>query len=252
MGLTAGFWACVLAAFFTCWGSWDYLIEVFQRDTDPRLASWALWTCSAGIAAIGAARTRPRFWPSVTLAGVDAATCAVLLAAGIAWGNREAGWLDAAGLAVGGTGVALLIIALVRPAAVPMTAALAASVVTDLAALAAVVANGWRGEESPGSFLKMAAGGAVVLVMAAMAPAYRQANGLIFPLYLTVAALAMSVIAAAGRRRVRIPGPVTDWRVRSEPLPPGPVESATVARWRPPRRPGPPPGPWTYPSGPLI
>ena len=191
--------ASVLAGILVCWGARDYAAEVFRREADPRLAAWALWTCASGIAAAGAVQARS--WPSAALCGVNAVTCAVILAAGLARGNREIGWPDAAGCAAGGAGLALLAVALLRPGTVPVTAALTAAVVTDLAAVAPMLANAGRGEETPGAYLKFAAAGAVVLAAAVLDPAYRQAGGLLFPAYLAAADLAMAVAAAAGRRR---------------------------------------------------
>jgi hypothetical protein len=196
--------ASVLAGFFICWASWDYAADVFRRKTDPRLASWALWASASGIAAAAAWQTHPRFWPSAALAGVDASTCLVLVAAGFAWGTRDVARLDVAGAATGTAGLVLLALALLRPDIVPAVPALVASVFTDLAGLVPVLVNGLRGKETPSSYVKFAVAGAVVLAAAALDPAYRQANGLVFPAYLAVASVVMAAVAIAGRRQAAV------------------------------------------------
>jgi len=176
--------------------SWSYLRDVARpagdpRRADPRLASWTVWAFSMGVAAAGAGVSGQ--WPGMLLAAAGSATAVTILAAGWRHGDREAGRLDAAGLAAGLAGVALL------AAGLPGWAAVAVSVLADLAAFLPTFVNGWRdGEEPAVPWAVITAAAAVTLVLAGPAVA---AAGLIFPAYELAACALMTVLAVAGRAR---------------------------------------------------
>jgi hypothetical protein len=182
--------AGVLAALLVIAGSWGYLTAVRRNRADPRLASWGIWTASMSVAAAGAALAGQ--WPGALLAGAGAVTAAAVLGAGIRHGDREFGRLDAAGLIAGVTGMVLLAVA-------PPAWAVAASVMTDLAAFAPTYANGWRGEEPLAPWVTIAAGAGVALAAADFSvPA-----GFIYPAYELAACTAMIILASAGTARTR-------------------------------------------------
>lgn len=210
------FAASVAAVLLVVIASWGYLTKVRRKDpdADPRLASWAIWTGAMTIGAVGAATARQ--WPSFCFTAAEAACCAAILVCGWRRGNREFGKLDAAGAVLGTAGLGLLTAAIVAPRLVPVYAAVAVSVATDLAAYAPTFANGWRGEEPWPSFGWFAAAGAVTLsVCHFTVPA-----GVIYPAYETIVNTVMVVIilaspvrrAAAGNAKDAVLNPRHDRR----------------------------------------
>jgi hypothetical protein len=200
-----------VAALLVVAASWRYFSKVRRKDpdADPRLASWAIWTSMPTVGALGAAADRQ--WPGACLTAADAACCAAILACGWRHGNREFGRLDAACTTLGAAGVGLLAAAAVAPRLIPVYAAVAVSVATDLTACAPTFANGWRGKEPWPSFAIFAGSGAVTLTVCDFAvPA-----GVIFPAYLAAAntVLTLIILASPARRSAR-----SAWRADGEPL----------------------------------
>jgi hypothetical protein len=182
--------AGILAALLVIAGSWGYLTAVRRHEADPRLASWGIWTVSMAVAAAGAALAGQ--WAGALLAGAGAVTAAAVLGAGCRHGDREFGRLDAAGLIFGLTGMILLAVA-------PPAWAVAASVLTDLAAFAPTYANGWHGEEPLVPWIMIAAGAAVALAAADFSvPA-----GFIYPAYELAACTVMILLVSACTARTR-------------------------------------------------
>jgi hypothetical protein len=198
-----------VAALLVVAGSWRYFRKVRRKDpdADPRLATWAIWTIALTVGTLGAAADRQ--WPGACLTAANAACCAAILACGWRHGNREFGRLDAVCTMLGAAGVGLLAASAVAPRLIPVYAAVAVSVVTDLTACAPTFANAWQGKEPWPSFAIFAVSGAVTLTVCDFAvPA-----GVIFPAYLAAvnAAVAVIILASPARRAAR-PG----WRARSE------------------------------------
>jgi hypothetical protein len=174
---------------------------VLAGRADPRLASWAIWACAMGIACAGASRAGQE--ASAAVAGAGAVCCGAILLAGWRHGDRGFGRLDAAGTAAGTCGLILLGIALARPDIIPVPAAVAASVLTDLAAFIPTWANGWRGQEPSWPYVKFAVAAAVALAATDLAVA----AGVIYPAYELAACTVMVALVLAGRRH-EIPGRV--------------------------------------------
>ena len=186
--------AAAAAVLLVISATWGYLSAVRARRADPRLASWAIFTAAMGIGAAGNAVARQ--WPSCALTAAGSVTCAAIVVSGWRHGSREFGRLDAAGTVLGGAGLALLAAAVARPALVPAAAAVAVSVVTDLAAFAPTFANAWRGNEPWPAYAKVCAASALTLAVTDFAvPA-----GVIYPAYETAVNAAMVVIVLASPR----------------------------------------------------
>ena len=186
--------AAAVSALLVGWGSLDYFRDVVRGRADPRLASWSIWACAMGIACAGAARDGQL--ASAAVAGAGSVTCAAILIAGWRHGNREAGKLDAAGAAAGTCGLILLGLALARPDLVPVPAAVAASVLTDLAAFVPAWANGWGGEEPVLPYAKFAAAALIALSVTDI----RVPAGVIYPAYELAACCVMIALIRAGQR----------------------------------------------------
>lgn len=200
-----------VAALLVVAGSRKYLNKVRRkdRDADPRLASWAIWTSMMTVGALGAAAARQ--WPSMCLIAANALCCAAVLACGWQYGSREFGRLDAVCTVLGAAGVGLLAAAAVVPRLVPVFAAVAVSVVTDLIACGPTFANGWQGKEPWPPFAMFAGSGALTLAVCDFAvPA-----GVIYPAFLAAVntVVTLIILASPARRSAR-----SAWRADGEPL----------------------------------
>lgn len=203
--------AAILSAALMIAAGWGYVRQV-RAEADPRLASWAIWTAAMTVAAAGAGVTGQ--WPAAAQAGAGAVGCAAVLVAGWRHGSRRAGVLDWAGLAAGGGGVLLLAVALAWPGLMPVWAAVAVAVGTDVAAFLPSWANGWAGREPARPYLLYAAAAVAVLVVADPA----QPAGVLFAAYEALACTGMVVLVV-----VRRAAEARVWR--------GWVPSPDPARW---------------------
>jgi hypothetical protein len=215
-----------VAALLVVAGSWRYFNKVRRKDRDanPRLATWAIWTSMGTVGALGAAAVRQ--WPSLCVTAASAVCCAAVLACGWQYGSREFGRLDAVCTMLAAAGVGLLAAAAVVPSLVPVFVAVAVSVVTDLTACGPTFVNAWQGKEPWPPFAAFAASGALTLAVCDFGvPA-----GVIFPAYLAVVNTVMTLIilASPARRSAR-----SAWRADGE-------SRALVRR----ADPGPPIAPW--------
>lgn len=179
------------------WASAGYLYAVLRGTARPRLASWGIWAISMGIAAAGALSAGQM--GSAALAGTGSLTAAAILVAGWAAGSREVALLDRIGLWVGGAGIAILAVALFIPVAV--TAAVAVSVVTDLAAFAPTWLNGARGPEPLGPYALLTTAACVAMASASTGAVASQ----IFPLYEILACGTMCLIILSRRKAEQAP-----------------------------------------------
>lgn len=188
--------ASAASAALIAWASWEYVADVARRRADPRLATWIIWTASMYIGAVGAWTQGATAAAWLGVAG--GASCLAVLVTGFVHGTTDTGWLDTAGAACGGAGLVLLGGAAWRPELLPMWAAIAASVGTDIAAFAPTMLNAWRGEETAAPYVKFGLAAAVTITAAD-----GSAASLIFPVYETAACALAAWLAWAAARRQR-------------------------------------------------
>ena len=188
----------VAACCLTLAANGPYILAV-ARGQSPRLASWAVWTAAMTVGAVQAARAGQV--PGAAFTAVCAAGCGAILAFGWQRGDRQMGRLDVACGAGGLAGVVLLAASAGWPSVVPLAAAVAVSVATDLCAFIPTFAAGWRGGEPWLPFAMFAAGAAGTLTVAE----WSSPAGWIYPAYEVTACTAMAGLALAGSRIHRDP-----------------------------------------------
>lgn len=176
-----------------------YILAVRARAARPRLVTWLMFAVATATAAAGSFRAGQ--WPAGIFTAVLSAGCLGVLAAGWRHGNRQFGRLDAACLVLGSTGVALLAIAVVRPAAVPVTWALSISILTDLVAFLPTFAHGWRApaEEPRRAWAMFTAGAALALAASQVS----SLDAVLWPAWVLAADGFMLVLVLAGPARAR-------------------------------------------------
>jgi hypothetical protein len=187
----------VAAAGLTIAANWPYFSEVRRGKAKPRLVSWLIWTGAMTVGVIQASRGGQI--PGACYTGACAVGCAAIVVFGWRHGERDFGHLDAGCLVLGGAGVALLAASALWPAFVPLAAAVALSVATDFTAYLPTFQHGWRNpDEEPWlAFAMYASGAALTLAIAD----FRVLVGVIYPLYLLAADVAMTVIILASPNR---------------------------------------------------
>jgi hypothetical protein len=188
--------AAGLAAALAIWADLDYLAKVRRGTARPRLVSRIIWLSAVLTGAAGAGLDRQV--TATALCGAGSVTGAAILVSGWRHGSRSVRPLDAAAGLIGGTGVVLLVLASLRPAAVPLAAAVAFAVGADLAGFIPTFPNARAGNEPPGPYLKYAAAG---LAAAAFA-SWRAPAGFIFPAYEAAACTLTACLALSSRSRV--------------------------------------------------
>jgi len=232
-------WGAALAAIvLVTWASWEYVAEVARGEDDPRLASWTIWTASMSVGAAGAWLAGQH--AAAGLGAIGGITCAAVLAAGIRHGSREVGWVDAAGCACGGAGLALLVQAMLHPGTIPVQAAIGAAVVTDIAAFWPTWRNAARGREPAAPWLKYGLAAVVAITAADLTAA-----SLIFPVYELAACALAAALAVWGKSRLAAEPAA---RPAAAPYPEvtgQAVRGILLMTWRP--RPC-QPGPWHAPA----
>jgi hypothetical protein len=185
-------------ALLVAYAAWPYVREIRARDehAHPRLVSWAVWAETTAVATV--AELIHRSVAAGLLTGACALSCLAVLAAGRRWGDgRPLGPLDWWCLALAQGGVALLALAVWRPALWPWWLAVGIAVITDFLAYLPTYRNGAAGQEPVRPYALNFAGSSL------SAAAAISLAGLLFTGYLVLANGAMTVIAGSASRRRR-------------------------------------------------
>ena len=154
-----------------------YLLATARGSTRPRIVTWLTWSLLTGVA--GAASASAGDYPAATFSLVGTLATALVVAAGLRYGDRTVTRLDAACLALVLVGFVLWI-ALDLP-----WIAVGAACLIDLVGLVPTLVHGWRRphEETPVTFALIAAGG---LAAALAAWGAWTVTALAYPLYVAV------------------------------------------------------------------
>jgi len=217
----------VLGSVLTAAAALPYILDIVRGRARPRIASWSIWTV---VQAIGAASAfTARQLPGACYTLLCAAGCATVVFLGWRHGSREFGRLDAVCVTLAAEGVALLAVASWVPTLIPMSWAIAVSVVTDFLAYLPTFHHAWRrpSEEPWLPYAMFGAAAALVLLVAD----FRVLAGVIYPTYLFAADAAMVImILASPHYTVPLPSASPSRAFRPEP----PMRlSVTSAQWRP-------------------
>jgi hypothetical protein len=137
-----------------------YLLATVRGSTRPRIVTWLTWSLLTGVA--GAASASASDYPAAAFSLVGTLATALVVAAGLRYGDRTVTRLDAACVALVLVGFVLWI-ALDLPGI-----AVAAACLIDLVGLVPTLVHGWRRphEETPVTFALIAAGGLCAAVAA--------------------------------------------------------------------------------------
>jgi hypothetical protein len=177
----------VASSALTAGAALPYILDIVHGRARPRVASWGIWTVVQAVGAVSAFSA----WqlPGACYTVFCAAGCAAVVFLGWRHGSREFGPLDAVCVALAAEGVALLAVAAALPRLVPLSWAVAVSVATDFLAYLPTFRHAWlKPDEEP--WLPYALFGAAAGMVLWVAD-YRILAGVIYPMYLFVADVAM-------------------------------------------------------------
>jgi hypothetical protein len=177
----------VASSALTAAAALPYILDIVHGRARPRVASWGIWTVVQAVGAVSAFSA----WqlPGACYTVFCAAGCAAVVFLGWRHGSREFGPLDAVCVALAAEGVALLAVAAALPRLVPLSWAVAVSVATDFLAYLPTFRHAWlKPDEEP--WLPYALFGAAAGMVLWVAD-YRILAGVIYPMYLFVADVAM-------------------------------------------------------------
>jgi hypothetical protein len=180
----------VASSALTAAAALPYILDIVRGRARPRVASWGIWTVVQAVGTVSAFGARQLPGACYTL--FCAAGCAAVVVLGWRYGSRDFGPLDAVCVALAAEGVALLAVAAALPRLVPMSWAVAVSVVTDFLAYLPTFRHAWlRPEEEP--WLPYGLFGVAAALVLWVAD-YRILAGVIYPMYLFAADAAMVIM----------------------------------------------------------
>jgi hypothetical protein len=168
-----------------------YLLATVRGGTRPRIVTWLTWSLLTGVA--GAASASGGDYPAAAFSLVGTLATALVVAAGLRYGDRTVTRLDAACVALVLVGFVLWI-ALDLPGI-----AVAAACLIDLVGLVPTLVHGWRRphEETPVTFALIAAGG---LCTAAAAWGTWTVAALAYPVYVALSmGVCWAIVVLRGR-----------------------------------------------------
>lgn len=179
-----------------------------RETVNPRIASWGIWTAAQAVGT--AAALADSQVPSALYTLVCALGCAAVVTLGWRQGERVFERLDTVCATLASCGVALLILTVVTPRAIPMGTVVAISAGTDFLAYLPTFKHGFMApREEPWVVYAMFGAGAG-LALAAAALGAMTMTGVVYLLYLLAADSAMVVIILASphRRDAPVAAPV--------------------------------------------
>lgn len=193
--------AIVISGGLTVIAALPYLLAILRDQASPRLASWGIWTAAQAVGTVAAVKAGQ--YPAACYVAACGAGCAAVVVLGWRAGGRDFGRQDAVCAILASAGVVLLAAAALLPRMIPLSLAVAVSVVTDFLAYVPTFAHGWRRpREEPWRVYTLYAAGALLALAVTLAPGEPAApTGVIYPAYLLAADTAMVTLILASPHR---------------------------------------------------
>jgi hypothetical protein len=216
----------IVSSALTAAAALPYIIDIVRGRARPRIASWGIWMVVQAVGTITSFAAGQL--PTACYTLLCAVGCAAVVILGWRHGSRDFGPLDAVCVTLAAEGVALLAVAELVPGLIPMTWAVAVSVVTDLLAYLPTFHHAWVNPDEepwlPYALFGLAAG--LVLYVTD----FSVLVGVIYPTYLFAADSAMVVMILASPHHGNAPAAGGARGFRPEPMM---QLSAGSAQWRP-------------------